>query len=87
MTSPQAVAQREAEANELEMDIQVVQEIAPTEGARDRLRNVDIPALESQIKEFESISPALAEAAERVSIAALLLDQDFGLNVYRPVRS
>jgi hypothetical protein len=72
MTSPQAVAERETEANELEMDMQVVQEMAPIEGARDRLRDVDIPALETQIKEYEGLSPVLAGAAEKASVVTLL---------------
>lgn len=66
-TSAQAIAQNEDEMKEWEEELAKLQELAPVEASKNRLKNTEIPDIESQIKDLESKIPDLSEKVDRAS--------------------
>jgi DNA repair protein RAD50 len=65
-TSNENIENNAAELQEWETELQRLQTLLPVEAAQERLRKTEIPALEQQKKEQETIVPEAGEAAEKV---------------------
>jgi DNA repair protein RAD50 len=65
-SSPQSIAENTDEMKEWEEELERLQKLVPTQASRDRLKGVELPALEKQIKEQEDTIPSFGEKAEKV---------------------
>ncbi|KAF9463040.1 hypothetical protein BDZ94DRAFT_1362864 [Collybia nuda] len=63
--SPDAIANNKAEMEEWEAELERLQSLRPVQATRDRIRDTDLPALESQIKEQETSYPEISDEAEK----------------------
>ncbi|TFY65667.1 hypothetical protein EVG20_g5422, partial [Dentipellis fragilis] len=68
--------QRQAELKTWESQLQVLQALVPVETSRNRLKDVDIPALEKNIGELDALIPSLAAAADKASDNANAVKRD-----------
>jgi hypothetical protein len=65
-TSPEARRLFENDRNDWEVTLKEYRELIPCESSIHRLKEVDIPSLETQIRAQDGLLPSLAEAAEKV---------------------
>ena len=65
-SSPQSIAENTDEMKEWEEELERLQKLVPTQASQDRLKGVELPALEKQIKEQEGAIPSIGEKAEKV---------------------
>lgn len=71
-SSPQSIAENTDEMKEWEEELGRLQTLVPNQASRDRLKNIEIPALENQIKEQEGAIPSLSEKAEEVRLCTIV---------------
>lgn len=64
--SPEAVAANKAELKDWVVELERLQGLLPVEASLIRLKSVELPALEQQIKEQESLIPGISDTAEKV---------------------
>lgn len=65
--SPEAIASNKAEMEEWEAEFERLQALRPVQATRDRIKGMDLPALEAQIKEQEASYPETSDEAEKVA--------------------
>lgn len=65
--SPEAIASNKAEMEEWEAEFERLQALRPVQATRDRIKGMDLPALEAQIKEQEASYPEISDEAEKVT--------------------
>lgn len=65
-TSPETIAANKDEMAEWVVELDRLQALTPVEAARTRLRDVELPTLEKQIREQEAAIPAISAKAEEV---------------------
>jgi DNA repair protein RAD50 len=65
--SPEALAINKDEEEEWSRELKRLQLLSPFDASRNRIKNVELPALERQIADQEAIVPGLTVEAEEVS--------------------
>jgi DNA repair protein RAD50 len=65
-SSPQSIAENTEEMKEWEDELDRLQRLVPAQASRDRLKDLELPAFERQIKEQEGAMPPISEKAEEV---------------------
>ena len=64
--SPETVEHNKAQLLEWTTELKRLQDLIPIDASKTRLKDVEIPALEQQIKEQEAAIPAISTKAEEV---------------------
>jgi hypothetical protein len=67
-SSPEVKEANRLELEEWETELARLQALLPVEASRDRVKTVELPALERQMKEIEESIPAISEKAEEVCV-------------------
>lgn len=65
-SSPEKVAENVEEMKQWQDELDRLQKLMPTRASQTRLKDIELPALEKQIKEQEAVIPSLSERAEEV---------------------
>ena len=71
--SPEAIKAQEADLERWEEEFKKLQGLMPMHTTKERLRTVELPALEKQIKALETDLPSVSEKAEKASNVLLWL--------------
>jgi chromosome segregation ATPase len=71
--SPDAIKAQEAALQQWEEEFAQLQGLMPVNTTKERIRTVELPALEKQIKTLEADLPSISEKAEQASNAFLRL--------------
>ncbi|OJA09417.1 hypothetical protein AZE42_03080 [Rhizopogon vesiculosus] len=72
--SPEAIEAQEADLKQWEDEFEHLQGLMPVHTTKERIRTVELPALEKQIKILETDLPSIIEKAEQASNAVEKLD-------------
>jgi DNA repair protein RAD50 len=65
--SPEAIEEKEADLERWEEEFEKLQGLMPVHATKERIRTVELPALEKQIKALETDLPSISEKAEQAS--------------------
>lgn len=77
--SPEAIAANKDEMEEWEAELERLQNLRPVQATRDKIKAIDLPTLEAQIKEEAASYPGISAHAEGVT--KLLFFFCFPLNI------